>query len=245
MHTSRILPPIFVIIGVFVLWEALVRAMDMPSYVLPAPSAIAAALGRDFSALAKHGLVTLGETGFGLAFAIVGGVLLAVLMDALPSFRRAAYPLLIASQTIPIIILAPLFIIYFGFGLTPKVICVALMCFFPVAVGVSDGMARTDARLMNLLRSFGAKPLRLYVLCKLPAAMPSFFSSLRVAVTYSVTGAVVGEWLSSDSGLGFYMLRVKNAYRIDSVLACVLVIAVLSLLLNGLVRVLQRICIRY
>ncbi|MDR3210008.1 MAG: ABC transporter permease, partial [Oscillospiraceae bacterium] len=226
-------------------WEIAVRLAHTPPYVLPAPSRVAIALWRDFPTLARHAAATLGETFAGLALAAAAGIALAILMDAFRLFRASAYPLLVVSQTVPVIVLAPLFIIYLGFGLAPKIITVALMCFFPVAVSFSDAMRSADARYVNLVRSFGARRLKTYLLVKLPAAAPALFSSLRVAATYSVTGAVVGEWLSSDRGLGFYMLRVKNAYRLDAVFASVLVVALLSMGMNGLIRILRKILIRW
>jgi ABC-type nitrate/sulfonate/bicarbonate transport system permease component len=136
-------------------------------------------------------------------------------------------------------VLAPLFIIYLGFGAAPKILTVVLMCYFPIAINFLDGMRQADGRLINLVRSFGGSPLQIYTSVKIPAALPAFFSGLKVAATYSITGAVVGEWLSSDSGLGYYLLRVKNGYQLDRVFAVILTIVLLSLLMNGIVRLLS------
>jgi ABC-type nitrate/sulfonate/bicarbonate transport system permease component len=245
MKKRAVFLPACVILGALLLWELFVRASGTPPYVLPAPSATARALAADFPAIARHASVTLRETLLGLAIASLAGMALAVLMDALPALRRALYPLLVVSQTIPVIVLAPIFIIYLGFGLAPKILTVALMCFFPVAVSFADGLRGADARQVNLLRSFGASRAQVYRLVKIPAAAAPLFSGLKVAATYSVTGAVVGEWLSSNSGLGFYMLRVKNAYMLDRVFACILAVALLSLGMNGLTRLLQYIFAPY
>jgi putative hydroxymethylpyrimidine transport system permease protein len=183
--------------------------------------------------------VTFTETIAGLLIAVAMAMILAILMDAFGLFKSAVYPLLVASQTIPIIVLAPLFIIYLGFGMAPKILTVTLMCFFPIAVSFTDGMAQLDSNQVNLVRSFGARGLQVYKLVKIPAAAPSLFSGLRVAATYSITGAVVGEWLSSESGLGYYLLRVKNGFMLDKVFACIIAIVLLSLLMNVLVKLLE------
>ena len=215
------------------LWEIYVRISGVPLYVLPAPSRVLAALVAERSTLFSHGLVTVGETLLGLSIAAAAGIVLAILMDACPPFKMAIYPLLVVSQTIPVIVLAPIFIIYLGFGLAPKVLTVVLMCFFPIVVSFADGMEQIDPNQINLIR------LQEYTFVKLPAAAPTLFSGLKVAATYSISGAVVGEWLSSDRGLGYYMLRVKNGYMLDKVFACVLVVIALSLLMNGLVKLFQ------
>ena len=227
------------IVALLALWEIYVRISGVPLYVLPAPSRVLAALVAERSTLFSHGLVTVGETLLGLSIAAAAGIVLAILMDACPPFKMAIYPLLVVSQTIPVIVLAPIFIIYLGFGLAPKVLTVVLMCFFPIVVSFADGMEQIDPNQINLIRAFGANRLQEYTFVKLPAAAPTLFSGLKVAATYSISGAVVGEWLSSDRGLGYYMLRVKNGYMLDKVFACVLVVIALSLLMNGLVKLFQ------
>jgi ABC-type nitrate/sulfonate/bicarbonate transport system permease component len=238
--TASAFLPAAVFVGLMVLWEAAVRLRDIPQYVLPAPGAMLAAFVRDAPALLHHSAVTMKETAAGLLIAVAVAMLTAILMDAFGKFREAVYPLLVVSQTIPVIVLAPLFIIYLGFGAAPKILTVVLMCYFPIAVNFMDGMRRTDVRLINLVRSFGANPVQIYTAVKIPMALPFFFSGLRVAATYSITGAVVGEWLSSDSGLGYYMLRVKNGYQLDRVFATILTIVLLSLFMNGVVRLISR-----
>src|SRR5699024_8735761 len=143
------------------------------------------------------------------------------------------------TQTVPMIVLAPILIIYLGFGMAPKILTVVLMCFFPVAVNFTDGMSQVDKGYVDLVRSYGASRVQIYALVKLPAALPPLFSGLRVAATYSISGAVVGEWIGSQRGLGYYLLRVKESYMLDKVFACVVVIIVLSLLMNGIVRLCQ------
>ena len=216
------------------------RLLGVPLYVLPAPSQVLLALVRDTPTLARHACVTMAEALLGMGISLGLSLVLGILMDAFPTFKRCVYPLLVVTQTVPMIVLAPIFIIYMGFGLAPKILTVVMMCFFPVAVSFADGMAQVDAGYVNLLRAYGASRLQLYTLAKIPAALPSLLSGLKVAATYSVSGAVVGEWIASQEGLGYYLLRVKNNYMLDKVFACVLVIILLSLAMNGLIRLLQR-----
>lgn len=233
-------------IGLIILWEALVRIFAVPLYILPAPSAIASALVRVMPELWPHVLATLWETVAGILCAIAAAFVLALVMDAFAPVKAALYPLLAMSQAIPVLVIAPLLIIYLGFGILPKIFTVALMCFFPITVSLSASMAQVDQAQINLLRSLGAKGIgQIYRYLKLPAALPGFFSGLRMSATYSVTGAVVGEWLSADKGLGFVMLRAKNAYMLDRVFAIVLLIVLLSLLLLGLTVLLEKIALPY
>ena len=143
------------------------------------------------------------------------------------------------------IVLAPILILYLGFGLTPKILTVVLMCFFPVAVSFADGMGQVDAAYVNLVRSYGGNRLQVYTQVKIPYALPSLLSGLKVAATYSISGAVVGEWIASQAGLGYYLLRVKNSYALDKMFACVVLIILLSLIMNGLIRLLGRALMPY
>lgn len=232
--------PALIICALLVLWEICVRAMNIPLYVLPAPTQVVAALFGDAPTLARHALITMAEALLGMGISLALALLLGILMDAFPAFKRSVYPILVVTQTVPMIVLAPIFIIYMGFGLAPKILTVVMMCFFPVAVSFADGMAQVNAGYINLLRTYGANRIQIYTLAKVPASLPQLFSGLRVAATYSVSGAVVGEWIASQAGLGYYLLRVKNNYMLDKVFSCVLVIIALSLLMNGLIHLAQR-----
>ena len=231
--------PWLMIVALLALWEICVRAFNIPLYVLPGPVDVLAALFANFSTLFSHALVTSSGAALGMLIALALGLLLGVAMDAFPLVRRCLYPILVVTQTVPMIVLAPILIIYLGFGMAPKILTVVLMCFFPVAVNFTDGMAQVGQGYVNLVRSYGASRAQVYKLVKLPAALPPLFSGLRVAATYSISGAVVGEWIGSQSGLGYYLLRVKESYMLDRVFACVVVIVALSLLMNGIVRLCQ------
>lgn len=243
----NILLPIITAICIFLIWEMVVRIREIPMYILPSPSQILMALKKELieSALLSHMRITMIEALLGINIAIVLAVFLGVLMDAFPSFKRCIYPILVVTQTVPVIVLAPLFIIYLGFGLAPKILTVVSMCFFPIVISFADGMANVNEQYINLVKSFGAGKLRQYWLVKFPASLPTFLSGLKVAATYSISGAVVGEWISAKNGLGYYMIRVKNAYMLDKLFACVVIIILLSLLMNGFVRLLQYITMPY
>lgn len=217
-----------------ILWELAVRLFAVPLYVLPAPSQIFLALCAEKSVLFRHAAVTMLEAVCGILLSLFFSLVLGILMDCFPLLRRSIYPILVVTQTIPMVVLAPILIIYLGFGMTPKILTVVLMCFFPIAVSFCDGLNQVDPDYIHLIRSYGAGPWDMYRLVKIPAALPSLFSGLKVAATYSISGAVVGEWIGSQSGLGYYLLRVKNSYMLDKVFACVFVIILLSLCMNGL-----------
>ena len=231
--------PWLVVAALLVLWEGCVRGFDIPLYVLPGPIDVIDSLFTDFATLLSHALVTSSEAVLGMLIALAFGLLLGVAMDAFPVVRKCVYPILVVTQTVPMIVLAPILIIYLGFGMAPKILTVVLMCFFPIAVNFTDGMSQVDKGYVDLVRSYGASRAQIYALVKLPAALPPLFSGLRVAATYSISGAVVGEWIGSMSGLGYYILRVKESYMLDKVFACVVVIVILSLLMNGIVRLCQ------
>ena len=233
--------PVVLICALLLLWEACVRMLHVPLDVRPAPTQVIAALIGDIPTLARNAFISLAEALLGMGISLVLALVLGVLMDAFPTFKLCVYPILVITQTVPMIVLAPIFIIYMGFGLAPKILTVTMMCFFPIAVSFADGMAEVDAGYVNLLRTYGASRLQLYTLAKMPASLPSLLSGLKVAATYSVSGAVVGEWIASQAGLGYYLLRVKNSYMLDKVFACVLVIILLSLAMNGLIRLMQRV----
>ena len=229
LKNRAIWTPVLVAVLVIALWEGCVRLFDVPLYILPAPTKIIEALVENRSELWGHTLVTLEESVIGLVIALVLAMVTAILMDLSKTFRNSVYPHLVVTQTVPVMVLAPLFSIWLGFGMAPKVLIVIFMCYFPIAISFADGLAQVSQKQVNLLRSF--------------RAAPSLFSGLKVAATYCVGGAIVGEWISSSAGLGYYMLRVKNGYMLDKVFATVVVVVVLSLVLNGCVTLAKhRLC---
>lgn len=230
--------PVLVILGLLVFWELIVQIAGIPLYVLPVPSDMLGTFVKDLPALLGHAAVTVMEALTGMGISIVIGILMGILIDAMPTFKKCIYPILVVTQTVPVIVLAPIFIIYMGFGYAPKILTVVLMCFFPIVVSFSDGLGEMDEGYLNLVKTYGGSRLQIYRIVKIPMAMISLLSGLKVAATYSISGAVVGEWIASQSGLGYYILRAKNGYMLDKVFACVLMIILLSLLMNGMVKLL-------
>lgn len=237
--------PAVALAGAAVLWELAVRIFQIPGYVLPSPIQVARVLIQERAVLAGHGLVTVGEALAGMGISLALAVALGIAMDCFPLMRRGIYPILVVTQTVPMIVMAPILIIYMGFGIGPKILTVVLMCFFPVAVSFCDGLGQVDEEYVNLVRSYGAGRWKAYHLVKIPASIPALLSGLKVAATYSISGAVVGEWIGAQKGLGYYLIRVKNGYLLDKVFACVAVIIFLSLCMNGLMRLYQHMALPY
>lgn len=237
-YGKNLMPAVFMG-AALILWEAAVLGFHIPMYVLPSPVQVLRALFEERGTLTVHGGITVAEALTGIGISLGLAVILGVVMDCFPFMRRGIYPILVVTQTVPMIVMAPILIIYMGFGIGPKILTVVLMCFFPVAVSFSDGLAQVDEEYVNLVRSYGAGKWMAYRLVKIPASVPALLSGLKVAATYSISGAVVGEWIGAQKGLGYYLLRVKNGYMLDKVFACVAVIIFLSLCMNGLIRLYQ------
>ncbi|HRE49471.1 MAG TPA: ABC transporter permease [Aggregatilineales bacterium] len=238
---QRILPPLLLLAILLVGWELLVRADTNRVHILPAPSAVLGAFFRDAHLLfTVHIPITLLEAGLGLLIAILIGAGLAALLDVSSPLKRAIYPLLILSQTIPIIAIAPALILIFGFGIGAKVITVILFTFFPIAVALIDGLAATDPDYVALLRAMGAGRGRVWWAVRLPAALPSFFSGVRIAATYAISGAILGEFITAQSGLGRYLRASYNSGSTDATFAAVGISALISVALVVLVGIIER-----
>jgi NitT/TauT family transport system permease protein len=236
-------PALVLTLALLALWELYVRAGQVSVQVLPSPIAIIQALMNNWGIIYDNTLQTLLETVLGLAIAALLGLLLAITLDISSWMRRAVYPLLITSQTIPIIALAPLLLIWIGYDIRPKLIVVTLYCFFPIAVATIDGLASAEPELIKLLHSMRATRWQILRLVRLPGAMPAFFSGLRIAAAYSVIGAIFGEYVGAEKGLGIYMQKAANSFATINVFAAILVTTILSLLLFGLVSLIERIAL--
>ncbi|TEB07590.1 putative aliphatic sulfonates transport permease protein SsuC [Pelotomaculum schinkii] len=235
--------PLGFVVLLLVTWEYLVRWKAVQEWILPGPALIARTLADNLPLILKHTQTTLMECLAGFTLAIILSFVLAFVMDEVPLLRRALYPLLIASQTVPIISVAPLFIIWFGYGVMPKIIVVILVCFFPIALSLLGGLAAVDREYLELFRSMKATRLDIFRMVKLPLALPSFFSGLKIAASYSVMGAVIGEWLGAKEGLGMYMTIAQRSFQVDRVFAAILTITVLSAALFALVVLIERLVI--
>lgn len=228
-------------LAVFIaIWELAVLLTGLPKYLLPPPSDVLVCLVRDHQLIILHSAYTLAAAVSGLLLAVAAGLLLALAMDYWPALESVLYPLLVVSQAVPIITLAPLIIMWLGYGLLPKVVVAGLICFFPLTVSVIGGMRASDRDLAELMRVMGASRWQVLWLARLPAALPAFFSGLKIAAAYSVMGAVIGEWLGSSSGLGVVLIRYTHSYQTARVLAAVTAIVVMSLILFGLAELLSR-----
>jgi ABC-type nitrate/sulfonate/bicarbonate transport system permease component len=237
------LPTIALIGAILVLWEAYVRLAGIEPVVLPGPLRVVEALWTYRGDAVRHTIPTLLETVLGFGLAVALAILAAAAMDRVPAVRRAVEPILVATQTIPVVALAPLFLLWFGFGLAPKVLVVVLVTFFPIVVALLDGFRGVPQEAEDLLRSYGATEGQAFRKLRWPAALPSFFTGLRISVVYAVIGAVFGEYVGAREGLGIWMQLSQNSFRTDLVFAAILVTSVLSLALYALVGVVRRIAI--
>lgn len=213
----------------------------VPAYMLPSPIDVVKAFVDNFSIMMKQAAVTLQETFYGLLIGIAIAFVIASLMDRFTIINKALYPVLVVTQTIPTIAIAPLLVLWMGFGMAPKITLVVLTTFFPIAIGLLNGFESVDTDAINLMRSMGATRLQIFRIVKLPNATASFFSGLRISAAYAVVGAVVSEWLGGFEGLGVYMTRVKKAYAFDKMFAVIVFISAISLVLMGIVILLERI----
>jgi len=224
-------------------WELVVRAAHVPDYLVPAPSAIASTLGSDAGLLASATLVTLREVVLGYLLAVALALALAVLLHFSDALRRALLPILVLSQTVPTVVLAPVLAILLGYGITPKLVVVAIVCFFPIVVNAVDGLRSTDADLVRMMRTLHGSRLAIFRRVEVPGALPAVFSGARIAATYAAVGAVFGEWAGSSAGLGFVMLQAQPALLTARIFAAVLILCALALGLYAVVSLAERVLI--
>jgi putative hydroxymethylpyrimidine transport system permease protein len=234
-----VIPAMLLVCGA-VAWEVIVRLRDTPAWLLPPPSAIAMSLVDDRSMLMHHALATAQAAliGFGIAFLV--GVGSAIAITSTRILERSLYPVIIATNAIPVIAIAPLLLIWFGYGLTPKIIVVALICFFPIAVNTIDGLRSVDREMVNLLRSLGASRWATFRLVRFPSSLPFLFSGTRIAAAVSVIGALVAEWVGSSAGLGYLMIRSASQFLTDRVFAAIFVAALMGIAMFVAVALLER-----
>jgi ABC-type nitrate/sulfonate/bicarbonate transport system permease component len=223
-----------------IVWQAAVSIFHVESWILPKPSAIVGELLDMKGLLISNTFQTLEEVVIGLLVAVAVGMAIATILDAVPFFKVLVNPLLVVSQTIPIVAIAPLFIIWFGFGMLPKVLVVVLVCFFPISLSILEGFQTVDQAMLNLLKTMHATKWQIYRKVKFPAILPYFFSGLKIAVTYSVMGAIIGEWLGASEGLGVLLTRATKSFLTAQLFGIAAVIVVVTLLLYALVEALAR-----
>ncbi len=242
---TDILYPIAAVIAAVIVWGIIVKVFKIPSFILPGPGQVAKAFGKDFSMIMYHAAATLAEGAAGIGISVALSVAIAICMDRFTKVKKTLYPLLVISQTVPVMAIAPVLIIWFGFGMAPKLILVVIMCFFPITVNLTDGFAQADQDCLNMFRVWKASGWQIYRYLKFPFALPYFFSGLRISVTWMLVAAILSEWLGGERGIGVYMLRAKQAYSLDKVFASVVFVVIISLLMIGLLSVIRKKAVRW
>lgn len=229
------------VVALVALWQLVCSVGLVPSFLLPSPVAVVQALIGDWQLLAGHAVTSLAEAALGLVTGIALGFAAAVAMDRFELVYRALYPLVVLTQTIPTVAIAPLLVLWFGYGMLPKVVLIVVATFFPITVGLLDGFRSVDPDVIDLMRSMGASRAQIMRHAKLPASLGYFFSGLKISAAYAIVGAVIAEWLGGFSGLGVYMTRVRSAYAFDKMFAVIILISALSLALMWAVGALRRV----
>ncbi len=237
---GRVLPPLLFSVAVLVVWQMIAVLGDLSSTILPKPGEVADRLYQERDLLFTNGIVTAKEVLLGFLLALCLGLSLGVLISSSRWAKRAVYPWMIASQTVPIPAVAPLIVIWFGFGINSKIVVVALIAFFPLAVNTIDGLSAPPREMVDLMRSFGASRLRIFRTVYVPASLPFIFSGAKVAITLSTIGAVFGEWVGASEGLGYLILTFNNQSETADVFAAIFVLSVLGITLFGLVATCER-----
>lgn len=230
------------IVGILILWQLISSLGIVDSFMLPSPIQVVRAFVNEFPSLMEHSVITLSEAFLGLGLGVLLGFIMAIFMDQFDALYKAFYPLIVLTQTIPTVAIAPLLVLWFGYEMTPKVILIVITTFFPITVGLLNGFKSVDQDSVNLLRAMGAGRLQIFRYIKLPGALSQFFSGLRISASYAVVGAVISEWLGGFGGLGVYMTRVKKAFSFDKMFAVIFLISIISLLLMKGVDLLQKKC---
>jgi ABC-type nitrate/sulfonate/bicarbonate transport system permease component len=239
-YLTRIGPAAIAILAVLLAWQLYADLSGISPTTLPSPLRVAGQAWANRQALWSNTLPTVRATLLGFACSLTAAFVLSILMDFSTTLRRALFPVFIISQTLPLVAIAPLVVLWFGFGLAPKIMLVALVTFFPMLVALVQGYESTEKEIALLLRSMGAKRWRSFWLARLPSALPFFFAGLRISITYAVVAAIFAEYAGAARGLGIYILNAKNNFRPDLVLAAVGMSATLTLFLFGATVLIQR-----
>ncbi len=229
------------IIVLLIVWQSVSSLGLVPKFLLPSPIDVLKAFVNDFPLLMKNLWITLWEAGLGLGLGILLGFVFALLMDRFTIMRRALYPILVLTQTIPTVAIAPLLVLWMGYGIAPKVVLILIVTFFPITTNLLEGFRSADPDEIKLLQAMGASKAQIFKYIKWPSSLTPFFSSLKIAASYAVVGAVIAEWLGGNQGLGVYMTRVKASYSYDKMFAVIFLISMLSLALLSLLDYIKKI----
>ncbi len=237
------MPPVLIVAGTLAGWEALVRVFDVKPYLLPAPTRIAGRIVSDWPILYDNFLVTLEEIALGFMLAVVVSMILGTLIAHWGAFRRGVYPLVIASQTVPIIAIAPVLVIWFGYNIVPRVLVTALIAFFPLVVNVVTGFRAVEREFADFFRSLEATPVQMFLKLSLPSAMPYIFAGLKISITLAVIGATVSEWIGAEKGLGSLIFRDTSQLDTVRVFAAIVMLSVCGIGLFCLVALIERVAL--
>lgn len=232
--------PVLIISGLVLVWEVCVRTMSIPAWQLPPPSSIFLELILSIELLLEHAVVTLLEIVIGFAISLLIGLVLSAGIAYSLLLQRSIYPIVISSQTVPIIAIAPLLLIWVGYGLAPKVIIVAIICFYPIVVNTVDGLKAIDPDMVNMLRALGATKFQVFRKLQIPTALPFIFSGIKISISVSVIAAVIGEWVGASAGLGYLIIYSQPLFLTSRVFAAILILAVMGVSLFVLAVVAER-----
>ena len=239
----RAWPPLALLAAAIGIWELVVRVAHVPDYLFPAPTAVVSSLVSDAGLLGRATLVTVREIVLGYLLAVAVAVAIAVVLHFSAALRRALLPILVLSQTVPTVVLAPILAILLGYGIASKLVVVGIVCFFPIVVNAVDGLRSADPELVRMMRTLHGDTLAIFRRVELPGALPAMFSGARIAATYAAVGAVFGEWAGSSSGLGFVILQAQPALDTARIFAAVLILSALALALYALVSLGERVLV--
>ncbi len=228
------------ITAILIIWQILSSLNIIPKFLLPSPLDVIKAFTSDIALIAHHTGYTLTESLIGLIIGVISGFISALFMDSFSIVKKMLYPLIIVSQTIPTVAIAPLLVLWLGYEMTPKITLIAMTTFFPISVSLMNGFSSVDTDSIQLLKAMGAGKIQIYKHVKLPFSTPHFFSGLKISVTYAIIGAVVAEWLGGFDGLGVYMTRARKSYAFDKMFAIIFFISLLSLIAMAFLSLLEK-----
>jgi ABC-type nitrate/sulfonate/bicarbonate transport system permease component len=238
-------PPIVLLSALVIVWQLVVELAHVPEWILPSPIHIVTEIPAEWQVLNEHMTSTIFLVTMGFLLGSLIGIVVAVGMHAVPFMKKATFPLLVISQNIPIIALAPLLMIWFGFGILPKLMVIMLICFFPVTINVLDGLQQTDRTSYLYMQMIGASKTQTFYKLEFPYALPFLFSGLKISATYSVLGAVIAEWLGASKGIGVYMLLAKNSFQTDHVFLAIFLIVAIALFITGCISFVEKYLVRW
>lgn len=239
----RAFPATATFILLLILWQVATVVFHIPSYSLPSPTDIAAVMVDQWRSLAENSFVTLLESAAGLGLSIVVGVPLGIVVVYSPLFERIFYPFLVASQAIPKVALAPILVVWLGFGLLPKVLIAFFIAFFPIVMNTVVGISRTPPEMIHLMRSLGASSIQILVRIQMPSASPYIFAGIKVAAAFAVVGAIVGEFIAANSGLGYLQLVADNNFQTPLLFGTLVVLSIMGIAFFYLVSLAEMLCL--